>query len=305
MSKKIKYVIITFVLACVVAVSAIMSACTIKTNHPQAKITVSFNNETYVINYKMYRNMYPKTVQHFIELADANFYDNMIVHDYKSGSDWFTGGYSYDADNYNTATFGEYLENNNKEEAYYALSNGGKLTQSVYSKLSYDNSGKAVVEDKDALATLIGEFSDNAHNIEKNALSAKIGCLKMYYYNKGDSNQKAVTVNSFNQIIEQDYKYNCATSLFAMQVGSSGLTASKYCIFAELLADSDRNVLQELMDAVTKYSTDIGANKFTNSVDTTVDKLDAFSAEGGRDIQQTFVMTSLPIVIQSVKITKY
>lgn len=305
MSKKIKCAFVTFALASVVTLSAALSGCTIKTDHPQAKITVKFNDVTYNIEYKLYRNMYPQTVQHFIELADEGFYDNMIVHDYKANADWFTGAYTYDSESalYAASTFSEYLENNYKEEEYYGLFNDGKLTPSVYSSASYDKDKKTVSADK-ALPTLIGEFKDNQHVIEKNALTAKFGSLKMFYYDKGTSNQQATVKNWAGQILTQDYKYNCATSVFSMQVGSSSYNASKYCVFAELYNDGARETLEDLIEAIDDYTGEVGSSRFTTTgVTTRVDKLDSFAVDG--EVEVSFTMTSIPIIIESVKITKY
>ncbi len=312
MSKKFKRVLLTLALASVVGVSASVSACTIKTKHPRAKITIEFNDETYDIEYTMYRNMYPQTVQHFIELADEGFYDNTIIHDYKS-TDWFTGGYSYsDAEDsgysaaFTGSSLGDYLETNNKETAYYALS--GSLSASVYKQLVYDGDSETVSGD-DVLPTLIGEFSNNDHRIDKGALTADFGTLKMYYYDKGDTNQKVAIKNSSGQILEHDYRYNCATSLFAIQTGeSSSYTESKYCVFARLRNDKAKDKLNDLIDAIEDYvadnleSTNIS---FTKSVSTKVDNLDSFAKDGGQSISQTFTMTQKPIIIKSVEITKY
>lgn len=314
MSKKIRCAILTFALAAVVAVSAAMSACTIKTDHPRAKITVSFNQVDYEIEYTLYRNMYPQTVQHFIELADAHYYDNMIIHDYKA-ADWFTGAYKYDENkdtgfttaNTNNA-MGEYLENYSKEADYYALAADGTLTPSVYKQITYDKNGNETVTAEDALPTLVGEFTQNNHNIEKGALTAKVGCLKMYYYSKSDRNQ-VVIQNSFGQILPRDYENNCATSVFSMQVNSgSSYSASNYCVFAQLKGDGDQSALEDLLDAIDDYVTDeLGgsASKLTSSVKTTVDNLDTFAKEGGRGIETTFTVPTVPLVVKSVKITKY
>ena len=251
MSKKFRCALLAGALSAVVAFSAGFSACNIKTSHPRAKITVDFNNISYDIEYTLYRNMYPQTVQHFIELADAGFYDNMIVHNYNTSTDWFTGAYSYNAVSetsdevyatYDKAYGGgenallEYLENNSKEEEYYALAANNTLTPTVFKKIGYDDKGKPVPQD--ALATLIGEFSANDHKIEKNPLEAKMGCLKMFYYEKDESNKKATIVNSAGQILEHDYQYNCATSIFSMQVGNTtSYSKDKYCVFATLRND--------------------------------------------------------------------
>ena len=90
MSKKLRFAAVTFALAGAIAVSASLSACAVKTSHPRAKISISFNEVTYDIEYTLYRNMYPQTVRHFIELADAGFYDNTVIHDYRS-NDWEIG----------------------------------------------------------------------------------------------------------------------------------------------------------------------------------------------------------------------
>ena len=38
-------------------------------------------------------------MRHFIELAEAGFYDNTIIHDYTS-NDWYGGGYVYNQEAY-------------------------------------------------------------------------------------------------------------------------------------------------------------------------------------------------------------
>lgn len=310
MSKKFKHVLISFALAAVVSVSAAASACTIKTKHPRAKITIEFNEQTYNIEYTLYRNMYPQTVQHFIELADDGFYNDMVIHNYSS-TDWFTGGYSY-ADGYETAyttagTLRDYLDEYSKEEQYYSLAD--KLTPSVYKQLRYEGD-KEVVSGEDALPTLIGEFANNDHRIEKGAVTADFGVLKMYYYDKGtDNHQKVAIKNSFGQILEHDYRYNCATSVFAIQTSdSSSYSESNYAIFARLRNDKAEDTLNALSDAIDDYISDnysSTSKNFTTSVTTQVDKEDRFAEAGGQAIDVTFTLTAKPIIIKSVKITKY
>lgn len=317
MSKKIKHVLISLALATIVAFSAAMSACTIKTKHPRAQITIEFNDVTYKIEYTLYRNLYPQTVQHFIELADAGYYDSMIIHNYTS-NDWFTGAYGYNDDGedvlnyasaYEAGAMDEYLEENSKEEEYYNLFNEGKLTPSVYTNLIYDEKGAQTVSADDALPTLIGEFSNNDHVIENGALSADYGCLKMFYYSKGTTNQKVTIRNSFGELLEHDYKYNCATSIFAMQAGtSSSYGVSSYCVFATLRNSSALTAFNNLNDAIADYISDELGNsssKFTSTAKVTVDNLDTFADEGGQGIDATFYSTIKPIIIRSVKITKY
>ena len=302
MSKKIKSVIISTAFAAVVAASAAFSGCSVKSDHPTAEITVNFNNAEYVIEYKLYRNMYPRTVEHFIELADEGFYDNMIIHDYTAGGDWFSGSYKYEEAEYKPDDFKSYLPTFSKEADYYSLYRDGKLTPTVFVEGSISEAG-----DKDAIAlpTLIGEFSSNQHNIENGSLTALSGCLKMYYYDKGDDKKVVSMLNSFDQVLVGDYNKNCATSVFSMQVGSSTYTADKYCVFGKVKDDSSKNILNDLQDDIKEYIDDELSgqqSKFYTSVDTDVDLLDE-TVSGGKEV--TFKVPNTPIVITSVKITKY
>lgn len=325
MSKKVKKACVALALAALVGVSAGVSACG-TSKHPTVQITVEFNKETYVIDYMLYRNMYPQTVQHFIELADAGFYNDTIIHDYKS-SDWVTGAYSYNAvygdgedsaeTDYDSAfsrsAMAEYLEANCKEEEYYNLvTNGikeGTFSASVYkgSIPDTDSSGNAVLSSDYALPTVIGEFSENGHIIENDkGLTASYGTLKMVYYKK---DVKSVFVqNSHDEVMYRDYNYNCATSLFAMQVttSSSLYNSSNYAVFGQLKNDDSKAVLQKLTEAVSDYVSGLGSNaRWSMSVATQVDKLDKYADDGGRDIDVSFTMTTVPLIIRCVEVTKY
>lgn len=285
---------------------AALSGCQIKTDYPEAKISVEFNNQTYVLEYKLYRNMYPQTVQRFIELADNNFYDNTIIHDYQS-SDWFAGGYSYDATTYAQAyddgAMGDYLETNSKEKAYSDLFKTGVITASVYANRGAD--GKLT----DALSTLIGEFKANDHTIKNGALGSKKGALRMYYSDKASTADQLVWLDktSTNQVLEHDYAHNSATTLFAIQTSAtSSLTTSNYCIFAHL-KDNDTDALSSLQDAIRDYIEEYldGDNaKFKATTESiAIDLYDAMVEAGTNEAQ--FSVTKMPIVIKSVDIVKY
>lgn len=322
MSKYLKRVLITLVLAAVIVVSAVLSACSVSTKHPRAKILIEFNGVSYELEYTLYRNMYPQTVRHFIELADSGFYNDMIVHDYTS-NEWYTGGFDYVEDEgsvpatsfsnaYSTPALKEYLLENDKETQYHELFESGKITPSVYKRLTYDSKGKETVAKEDALPTLIGEFRDNDHNIKEGALTNKLGVLKMFYYDKGnDSDMLKVTIKNWeNRLLEHDYKYNCATSIFTIQCSnSSSLGESKYCVFGQLRNDKARSKFEALLDDIEDYiesNFSGSSSSFTTTVpDYEVDNLDSFAAEDGRNVEVNFNITSKPIIIKSVKITKY
>ena len=74
--------------------AATLTAC--ETSHPEVEMKVEFNGETYTLDYKLYRELAPQTVKHFLWLADNGYYDGLCVHDY-SQNDYlrlYTGAYS-------------------------------------------------------------------------------------------------------------------------------------------------------------------------------------------------------------------
>lgn len=308
----IKKLFLGITLAGVVTFTAAASACKIETDHPNVRITVEFNSEQYVLNYSLYRNMYPNTVRHFIELADAGFYNDMLVHNYTS-QDWYTGGYAYDAEKFesykSSENFTEYYSATSNEEKYMDLFNAGKLTSTVYSNVEKDKKDNDVVVAEYALPTLIGEFYNNVHQvIEKGEIKEDYGTLKMYYYSKSSKGKLYVTPTADQIIPNADYKYNSATSLFTMQVtASSGLGYQYYAVFAKITNASPLDDLVDDVKAVLGEYGDSINNDQTYSVTTTVDNhVEVYSQEvSDRGINQTFHLPKTPIIIRSVKVTKY
>lgn len=309
--KLVKKLALATTLVCMATTVVAASACNAATQHPKVTITVEFNYETYELDYTLYRNMYPNTVRHFIELADSGIYDNMIIHDYKN-SDWLSGGYGYDAESYVASVespadnpFADYLAANSIEDKYMNLFNDGKITPTVYEKIEYVDGKEVLVEDS-ALPTLIGEFVNNiGQTIDKGALSAEKGTLKMYYYQKEATSKVYVTPVQTSEYYFADYKSNCATSVFSMQVGSSSanINASNYCVFGKMDSLSE---LDALINAITDYYLDNSDSKTKSATDIPVDNWDDFSTEAAdKGIEMDFALPTVPIVIKSVKVTKH
>ncbi len=302
-----KTCIICVLLALAIFVTSSFAGCFIETNHPVVRITVTFDGEDYKMEYKLYRNMYPQTVRHFIELADAGFYDNTIVHDYIKSDSWVTGGFSYNADAYADAIsyerMSDYLEQYDLEESYNALFEQGKLTPSVYSNKEKDGG----VSSEDALRSVMGEFSNNiGQEIENGALSASYGTLKMFYYPLETMQHVYVTPNK-SQVIEALYKNNSATSLFMIQVSStSSYSASNYATFGKI---KDTDDLDDLLDAIDDYIDDNldDEDDFTQDVaDVELNLYDDYDTEFvDRGIETDFTATTTPIIIKSVKVVRY
>lgn len=345
----LKKFLITASLALAVGVSASTAACAIETKRPRARITFEFvTGETakeYTIDYDLYRNLYPNTVKHFIELSKEGFYDNTVIHDYETG-EWYTGMYSYDKDAYSAAVAGdsgsvaEYFSEHSKAGEYLKLFNENKLSPTVYANADFktdkngnivyvDANGKTVSGDKPGatsvrvvsndyiMPSLIGEFKNNVQqNIENGALSATAGSLKMFYY-PTSSSDNASTSKIFVQppksvVMQADSKYNCATSAFTVQVGTSTNTENNYCVFGKVRKQDD---LDELKNAVVDYFSDTyGSSSYTvKSADVGVTVYEPTAdgkanADGkyynSRQVEEIFDAPKAAIRIVSVKITK-
>ncbi len=311
-SKIFKKIALCFASALVICSVGAVAGCKPETDHPEVQITYEFNGTSYSVDYKLYRNMYPHTVRHFIELSDEGFYNDMIIHNYQT-NDWFTGGYSYNAGDYsakvdNASQMTEYFEDYSKESSYSELFAAGKLTPSVYSNFFYDD-GKEKVDRSTALPTVMGEFYNNINQeIEKGALTADYGCLKMYYYEK-ESRQKVYVTPTGNQIILADYNKNCATSVFALQTGvSSSYSEVNYTVFAQL---KNTETFDKLVAAVKEYIDNnysgTASNFYTANTQARVDNYDNFSdkAENDKGKEVNFNVPKQPIIVKSVKVTKY
>ena len=275
-----------------------MAACS--SDHPEATITIQFNQKTYELKYKLYRNMYPQTVKHFIELADAGFYDNTIIHSYES-SYFYGGGYTYNdagyESNYETdyeedeGAMREYFEANSKERAYYELATSGKLTPSVYGDYLTEAGGY-----QDPLPTVIGEVGDT-HVIQNGKLTGGFGALRMFYSQKELEDGDVVYLDKDGNedgVLFDSYLEHSATSIFSIQTSTSS-GSSAYCIFGQLI---ETDTLSDLIDAIS----DDAEDKDITGVP--VDQYDQIIGDRYTNYDD-FTVTSLPIVVVSVEITKY
>lgn len=298
--KKLAHIVCATLIAGTALCLPFVSGCT--NAHPEAEITVGFNSEEFVLKYKLYRNMYPQTVQHFIELSQNGFYDGTIIHNYQSNY-LYGGGYSYQVDEVtyedaygsgSTETMLDYYEAASKEDEYATLANpaNGKITPSVYADIS---DGKYI----DPLDTLIGEFSSNQHKIENGALKRTYGSLTMYYSTKSSDAVKNKRVYLDKQGsafgVQGNYTYNSATSLFRIYTSNpeTPSTSSDYCIFGTL---ENTEALDNLRSAISKKGVS------TKTVKLYVDNYDRYL--GANSNQADYAMVSTPIIIKTVKITK-
>ena len=86
MSKKMMKRIVCNTMATLSAVACLGLATSCETAHPKVEMTLTFQDETYVLEYELYRNVAPSTVKHFLWLAGNGYYDKLCVHNYDSSA---------------------------------------------------------------------------------------------------------------------------------------------------------------------------------------------------------------------------
>ncbi len=307
--------------ACAAVISAgaigMFAACT--SNEPEVTITYEFNGRDYDVRYKLSRSDAPKTVQHFIDLADAGYYDGTCIHDY-TGSILYGGGYYYDEETKELTEKDYFTVVRELEKA------GHTFEQTVF----YQNG-----ENRTPLYTVYGEFPGNGVGNEgdRRVNVHSKGALVMYYTDKSKSAERIDVLGQRNDggkqndgVSEQEVPYatNSATSLFYTYLGTSDTAADKkYAVFGRTIAYQEE--LQPLLDAIADLTAeddentpDIDESVFTKEVTMTLDMLDhpasvdIFSdiasvfesvRKGGNTA--TFHVPTEPIIIKTVKVTKY
>ena len=324
-----------------VAISAALSAgalmmfagCT--TQHPEVTITYTFNNKDYKVEYVLSRNDAPQTVIHFIELADAGFYDGTIIHNYTSNF-LYGGGYRLvdeDGNDFDYKKNGN--DNGNKafelSEINYVevledleSNHGFKFTRSVWK--ADEESTMAKPKKGDALYSVRAEAAGQVGNQYGREYTHSTGALVMYYTAKGSNFKREVVVeradagkNGNQALAQQSYVYNSTTSLFYTYTSPN--TNSDYaktnCVFG--MAKNYKDQLENgLLAAIRDYidanssntSTDEEgeeiAYSFTETQTVKLNRYDPYEELRSGDLEEDFATPMLmPIVIKSVKVTKY
>lgn len=268
-----------------IGAAAMCAGCT--TNRPEITITYTFNGKDYAVDYTLSRKTAPKTVQHFIELADAGYYDGLCIHDYTSGH-LMTGGYTYEN--------GSLVEKN-----YYDAVASLNLTQSVF------RSDDA----RTPLYSVYGEFEKNGVRLDSGSkYNHKEGALVMYYSDKGDDNTRVVTLRNDNGEYQEnsEYKYNSATSLFYTYTGAENSESdAKYCVFG--MADNYEEQMKGdngLLTAIKSHTDSLASGAvFAEEEEVTLNQFDPFESVRSAKLKATFHVPTVPITVKSVKINKY
>ncbi len=258
---------------------SMMTAC--ETSRPEVKITLSFQDEEYELDYTLYRKIAPATVAHFLALAENGYYDGLCVHDYAEAR-LYTGGYKY-----NDATVDK-LE----EKKYFDLVK------------QYEGFPTTVFKDEAKTLptyTLYGEFEANkGFKVENGEKKESFGSLTMYYTNKSECLDK-VTLNhpEAGEKKNCEYAMNSTTSLFFISLTETEKSNKGYCTFATLDEDSVEE-LKDLKEEIAQYVSD-EANVITATK--TVDADDPYVASYAK--KDTFALFVEPIVVKKVEVKKF
>ena len=302
-------------------VGTLMAFAGCSTDHPEVTITYTFNGKDYQVEYVLSRLDAPATVQHFIELADAGFYDGTCIHDYNDTGLYGGGYYLSDPDDGSHYDYSAdmglksfELEEINYFETVQDLEDAGNaFTQSVWA-----TAGTAEDPEKgDGIYTVYGEQRGKVDNQYGRDYTHSTGALVMYYTEKGSGQNVVISradggKNNDNRPLQyEDYVTNSATSLFYTYTGSS--TSSdlerKYCVFGKA-KDYDAQMKNGLLAAIKEYTSEQEDEDeeydFTTTQDMPLNRYDRFASirtEGRRAEFSTPV--SMPIIIKSVRINKY
>ncbi len=290
MSKNIMKKLVCGVLAVTSLAACVVTTTSCETNKPEVTLTVSFNGESYKLNYELDRRVAPRTVKHFLYLAENGYYDGLCVHDYTDDL-MYTGGYTYSED-------GDLVY----KQYYDVVKEYANFPVSVW----------ATKEGEEYLYTLAGEFKENKFNVENGAFRQTYGSLTMFYTAKDVDN--SVCIEYLGEVEEGEdnrayraYEFNSATSLFYISLSNSSTKNDDYCTFAKL-KDSSEETLDDFVDALEAYveenhdtETD-SDNTFTKNETVTVDTDDHY-VTGKTSV--TYHVPQSPIVIESVEVNKY
>ena len=285
-------------IACLALATLSVGACAstfagCETSHPEVEMQIEFNGETYALEYKLYRKIAPSTVNHFLYLAENGYYDGLCVHDYDE--DYlrlYTGVYSADASADHGLAYKPYYE-----------------TVKAYDELkAYPTTVWFDKEQNNPSFTVYGEFESNNFKVSKGSLAGTYGSLTMYYddissYDEAEERVYVKRAESEGEATGRSYKYNRTTSAFFISMQESGSVHSKFCTFATL---ENTDVLRQFQSAFEKYISD---NYGTDEDDFVKEESVKVAMDdpvvGNHEVTVKYEIPQAPIVIKSVKVTKY
>ena len=292
----------------VIVAAAVLAGCVFmfsacESKNPEIRITVSFNDTEYELEYKLYRSFAPQTVAHYIELIDLDYFNNTVIHDYQSDR-MIGGGFTYE-DMENGDVMDD-LEQKDYDEATTNSDGSLKLNNiSVWSD----------ADRKQATNRLYGETKDNGFSVENGGLSNTFGALGAYTYATKTSgasgeeigmNTRVYTQQSNGQEGEGAYYKNSFQGMFYIYTSTTTSSSTNYCVFSELKDEDSNTALNDLLTAISDYVADEANNldSFTEELDDSLVQ-DSMITGGEYEPAANFLVPQVRIIITDVTVTKY
>ncbi len=265
------------------------TAC--ESSFPEISVRISFNGEEYTLNYKLYRDYYRQTVDHYMALIDADFFDNTVIHDYRSDR-MVGGGYTY-ADMEGSDELDDLTQLD-----YDGATIGADGTIKVITPTVWSDSAR-----ESATNRLHGETSKNGFSIKNGTgLTNKLGVLGTYSYVPSTEKQIVTYKQSgTDKYGSSEYYKNSVTSMFYIYTGSTAAADSNFCAFGELTDEESTTALNDLSQAISDYLTDNELDSFTEAKDVTIE--DPY-VDGGA-YEASFSVPIVKVVIEEIRVTKY
>lgn len=279
------------------------AAC--ESRHPEITFTISFNDETYTIEYKLDRSVAPQTVAHYIELIDLDYFDNTVIHDYQDDR-MIGGGYTYMVDDQIDMSIDEM-----------------DLTPLDYEGITTDGNGNVTLQNislwRDAECTqplnrLFGEISSgNGVSMGNGSfLSNSFGALGTYTYaykmtgEEGMKDFVYITPSESGASNARQYYRNSVQGMFYIYTSESTSTDGNFCVFGQLKNEASETALRDLKTAITTYQEDHDLDSFTD-VKTDSVVYDNMVGNGSYtlDGEDRFDVPVEKIIIEKVEVTKY
>lgn len=307
----------------------LFAGCT--TDYPEITITYTFNDVDYEVDYTLSREATPRTVQHFIDLADAGYYDGTCIHNY-SANFLYGGGYYFDD---GELTAKDYYTEVKKIEA--------EKGEDYFEQSVYLNDSTAPDNKGEGLYTVYGEMWDNGYQYTgSRGYSHTTGALVMYYSytyaeegNNSPYTSKVTIARADGGAAREDgklyqqqpYLYNSATSLFYTFTGENRSDLNQqYCVFGMAKYYSKQMTGEDgLLTAIDEYIGGLSTEEsFTETSERFSvnpneheleeegysglysEKVRAFFSNAKSTRKITYdTPTEMPIIIKSVKVNKY
>ena len=288
------------IVAAVMLAGCVLMFTACESKNPEIRITVSFNDTQYELDYKLYRSYAPQTVAHYIELIDLHYFDGTVIHDYQTDR-MIGGGFTYEDLNTSGVLELEQIDYDaatTNEDGSLKLSNISVWTDSARTQ---------------ATNRLYGETSLNGFSVKNGGLSNTFGSLGTYTYARrmtGEDigmNTRVYTRQSSGQEGAGEYYKNSYQGMFYIFTSSSGSADNNCCIFGELKDEDAEAELQDLIDAINDYKDDEANGldgTFTEELENS-EILDSMITGGSYEPESNFLVPQEKIIIESVRVTKY